>query len=244
MAMDSAELSQRDTAVLGGELFTPAEGMCTILGPLEAGETYAREILRRQWFRGFSALKAKSDLEKAGMAMLRKHGLGAEDPRESDGANEQEEEEEEEELHQRQRHVGMAAERFKQERKRGELLYEERKERQEMEWEEFEGISGLQLQMEENLSRLAQEEESMAMLQLIHDVMKPKFRHRYIFAWGIVAAVAHPPPWSELDRIRCSQRHKPVYMRFPPLTCQIPIEPNPFWNSLESYTGPAGLIRM
>ncbi|EKF38076.1 hypothetical protein MOQ_001718 [Trypanosoma cruzi marinkellei] len=244
MALNSVELFPQETAVLGDELFTPAEGLCTILGPLEAGETYAREILQRQWFRGFSALKAKSDMEEAGMAMLRKHGLGAENPQADDGANEQKEEEEEEELQQRHQHVGMAAERVKQQRQRGELLYEERTERQEMEREEFEGISKLQLQMEENLSRLAQEEESMAMLQLIHDVMKPKFRQRYIFAWGIVTAVASPPTWSELDRIRCSQRHKPAYMRLPPLTCQIPIEPNPFWKSLESYTEPVGLIRM
>lgn len=176
--------------------------------------------------------------------MLRKHGFGAENPSEGNGGGEGDDEECEEEDEGSQQRARTAAEKFVQDRQRGEFFYQESTARGALEQEEFECISQMQIIMQEDLARLAEEEESMMMLRLVQDVMKPKLRQQYIFAWGLVTAVAPPPLWSEVDRIRCSQRHKPEYMRAPPLTCRVPIEPSPFWEPWEPVTPKHCLIRM
>ncbi|RNF11034.1 hypothetical protein TraAM80_01161 [Trypanosoma rangeli] len=238
MASESVEPSQVRAVVPSAEYCLSAESVSTLFMPLEEGEAYARQILQRQWFRGFSELKSKANLNATTLLMLQKHTTGAEGPKENDGEKQREEWDE----WQQQGSV-VGADKFAQDRARGEFLYEESKQRGELEWEELADIFCLQLFMEENLRRVEQVEESMAMLQLIHDVMKPKTRQRYIYAWGVVTTVAFPPLWSETERIRSSQRHKPAHMRLPPTTCRIPIEPDPYWKSWELPAPPVALIQ-
>ncbi|ORC84781.1 uncharacterized protein TM35_000411510 [Trypanosoma theileri] len=191
----------------------------TLLSALEDGEAYARRILKQQWFRGYSALKAKAELESAGISLLQKHGMGGE---ESSAVEEVP-----------QDSTGAAAAKFRQDRERGEFLYREYTERGELEMEEFFALSELQLNMQETLERFMLEKEAMEMLNLVSDVLKPKIRWRYVYAWGIVTAASSAPTFSDMNRIRCTQRHKPAYMRVPPRTCTVPIEPNPFWEPVE-----------
>ncbi|RNF19343.1 uncharacterized protein Tco025E_04207 [Trypanosoma conorhini] len=239
-ASDSVDLSQAEAVVSSVGSYVSVEGLSQLLAPLEEGEVYARQVLQNQWFRGLSALKTKANFDKATLVMLQKHTTGAVT---ANGDEEEEEEQEDWKNGGQQRGSVAGMDKFSQDRRRGQFLYEECMQREELEWEEFAEVSQLHLFMEENLERVAQVEESMTMLQLVHDVMKPKARQRYIYAWGIVTTVSPPPAWSEVERIRCSQRHKPAYMRFPPPTCRIPIVPDPFWKPWELPAPPVGLIQ-
>ncbi|ESL08506.1 hypothetical protein TRSC58_03791 [Trypanosoma rangeli SC58] len=239
MASESVEISEATAVAPSAGSCLSAESVSKLSTPLEEGEAYARQILQRQWFRGFSELKSKANLNEATLLLLLNHTTGAKKPKGGDGEKQSEEWSEWQQLQ------GSAAgeDKFAQDRARGEFLYEESKQREELQWEELADIFCLQLLMEESLRRVEQVEESMAMLQLIHDVMKPKARQRYIYAWGIVTTVAFPPLWSEMERVRSSQRHKPAYMRLPPTSCRIPIEPNPYWKSWELPAPPVALIQ-
>ncbi|KEG09111.1 hypothetical protein DQ04_05791030 [Trypanosoma grayi] len=230
---DSNQRSQTESTIPHDELLSSVESERTFFAPLAEGESYARQIMEKQWFRGMSSIKGKAELELASISMLQKHGFGGRNASE-DG--------QEEEGQQGRRNTTEGG--MQHDRKRGEFLYRESTERIELERDEHFGISVLQLIMEEDLERIAMEEEAFVRLQLVCDVMRPKIRWRYIFAWGIMKAVASPPSWSEMERIRPTQRQKPAYLRVPPPTCPVPIEPNPFWEPWEGMESTRLMIQM